>query len=93
MSEFLRCPKCGSESITSDHAERDYDVVWFETYCNQCNFEWIENYEHISNTDREGNEIKDETDFEDEEDQLELTQRPLMIGKWGDFPWGSSLIE
>ena len=52
MSEqFYKCPKCGSESMTSDRMQTDDDSAWCTTSCDDCDFVWHEVYTFSHNED------------------------------------------
>jgi transcription elongation factor Elf1 len=52
-NEWLKCPKCGSEEISSGSMDKDFNIAWCNTQCEQCGFEWIETYSFCSNEDAE----------------------------------------
>lgn len=63
--EFLRCPKCGSDDISSEQPEREEGVVWYHTACMDCGFSWVEVYEFTQNEDGDCNILNEKGDVID----------------------------
>jgi len=64
MSQYYKCPKCGSDDfgngITGGDLEQDDGFVWKYYECD-CGFSWQEVYQFLHNetTDGECNELDD----------------------------------